>query len=111
MDIRITPLSYLASPGKPNTKINTRYSPNLSPLDNHNYSIRTKSSPATSSNQFLILPKKNRYKSPLVSGVTLNIPQPNRIADKKGVLLYQQVEKNKLLSEQPELVNRFHFRI
>ena len=37
--------------------------------------------------------------------------QPPTVADKKGGLLYQQTEKNKLFSNQSELVNRFNFRV
>ena len=32
-------------------------------------------------------------------------------ADKKGVLLYQQIERNKLFSNQSELLNRFNYKV
>lgn len=113
MEIRITPFSFLASPGSSKTKTNAIFNRNKTPLDKpsySNHSIRTKKTGSTNAKHFLILPKKNVNKLPVPPGISLSIPQQDSISDKKGILLYQQVERNKLFSNQSELVNRFHFK-
>ncbi len=37
--------------------------------------------------------------------------KPLGIADNKGVILYQQVERGNVFSNRVELVNRFHFKV
>ena len=50
-------------------------------------------------NNIFVLSKKN------------SIAQPTAVSDKKGVLLYQNVEKDKSFSNGGELINRFHFKV
>lgn len=40
-----------------------------------------------------------------------NIIQPKALVDKKGILLYQQIERNNLFSNNSELTNRFYFKV
>jgi len=36
---------------------------------------------------------------------------PREAEDKKGILLYQQIERNKIFNSGNELVNRFHLKV
>ena len=54
--------------------------------------------------------KKNLNNILLLTKKTI-INRPIALADKKGILLYQQQERNNLLSSGHELVNRFHFKV
>lgn len=101
MDIRITSAPSLTPKLKTNTKINSALYVN-------------KNSRATNKNSLLALPKVNTLNSikPKLSiKITSNLIQPQTQADRKGVLLYQQVERNKIFSNNSELINRFQFKV
>lgn len=118
MDARITPFSYLVSPNKSCTHTNAIYRRQKAPLVKSTYSAPAtaiKKPRSTNSDNLLILSKKN-IKPQLSLRTTSNIDQTAHIAqqrgvaDKKGILLYQQTERNKLLPNNSELVNRFYFK-
>lgn len=54
--------------------------------------------------------KNNKRVSLRLNTISGQIASSN-ITEKKGVLLYQQIERNKIFSEGTELVNRFHFKV
>lgn len=62
-------------------------------------SFPTKKTPKSNLNNLLVFSKK----TPAIRSVAT--------ADKTGLILYQQVERNKLNSKGVELVNRFHFKV
>ena len=120
MGVRVPHFSYLISPNESCTKTNAIYSRHKTPLEKSNYSalsIPIKNPRSTNSDGFLILSKKNIKKPQLSLRTASNIEesahitQQRGVADKKGVLLYQQIERNKLISNKPELVNRFNFKV
>ena len=104
MVIGLTPYSAIKSQPKLN------FAENRSSHTNFNKSLTNKTkllqlSPLTinklqpkKTNNFLVLSKK-----------TTEIHLRN-VADKKGVVLYQQVERSKLLSNGTELINRFNLK-
>lgn len=100
MDIRITPFT------------NLRTQPKTTIADDRNRFTDVNKSHKTTPKRLLlsITPKKN-LNNVLVLSKTTTVSQPIVAADKKGVLLYQQVERNKLFSNGPELINRFHFKV
>ena len=55
--------------------------------------------------------KPNIIKSQLSLKTTSNVIQPSIQADKKGVLLYQQIEGDKIFLSGNELTNRFQFKV
>lgn len=55
--------------------------------------------------------KTNDLNNILVLSKKKSITQPTAVSDKKGVLLYQNVERDKLFSNGAELINRFHFKV
>jgi len=46
----------------------------------------------------------------LIKRITVEL-KPLGITDNKGVVLYQQVERNNVFSNKVELVNRFHHKV
>lgn len=120
MDVRLTPYSArstqstLAAPRKTGTKTSYFYGHDQSQVSK---SIRTlptiqaKKTRSINNNSILVLSKKNISKPQFSIRTTSSVIQPATVADKKGVLLYQQVERNKLFSNQSELVNRFNYRV
>ena len=99
MDIRITPFSTSRSQPKPNL------------TDNRNRFTDFNKSPATKSRRLFLskIPAK-KLNNILVLSKKTTVAQPITVADKKGVLLYQQIEKNKLFSNGTKLINRFHLK-
>lgn len=101
MDIRITPYSTLRSYPKENL------------VDNRNRFTHINKSPTAKSKQLIFSTKisqpKNLNNIFILSKKT-SVVQPNALTDKKGVLLYQQIERNKLFSNGTELLNRFNLK-
>ena len=106
VDIRITPFSAARSQPKINIADNRNRLAHFSRSSPSNSKQLTSSSPARkntatkSLNDILVLTNKPELAQPSTT-----------IADKKGVMLYQQLERNKLFSNGTELINRFHFRV
>lgn len=101
MDIRITPFSTLRSQPKTNL------------ADNRNRFTDFNKSPATKSRQLILSTTKTPVKNLnniLVLSKKTTVTQPIAATDKKGLLLYQQIERNKLFSNGTELINRFHLK-
>ena len=101
MDIKITPFSTLRSQPKTNL------------ADNRNRFTDFNKSPATKSRQLLLPAKKTPIKNLnniLVLSGKATVAQSITIVDKKGILLYQQIERNKLFSNGTELINRFQHK-
>ena len=102
MELRITPLSHFATYNKTKAK-------------NSDSTFNTKK-PAT--NKSLLILSKTKVKQPSINKpqpsikLSSNIFQPISINNnRKGVLLYQQIERDNSFSNKGELVNRFHFKI
>lgn len=93
MDIRITPFSKFTA---------------LTPL-------KIKSS--TKNNENIIVVSQTKIKQAEFDKIqhsikqSSNIIQPKELVNKKGILLYQQIERNNLFSNNSELTNRFYFKI
>ena len=120
MDVRITPYSSkssysaLVSPRKNSAKTSYFYSgdrPQFERSKSTSPSIQTKKPGAIDSNSILILSKRKSDNPNFSIKITSSMIQPPTVADKKGVLLYQQIERNKLFSNQSELVNRFNYKV
>lgn len=119
MDVRITPYSTLSNstlvaPKKSSSKTNYLYSRDRTQFDKPKRTfptIQTKKRRSINNNSLLVLSKKNSKQPQFSIKITSSFNQPLAAADKKGVLLYQQVERNKLFSNQSELVNRFNYKI
>ena len=110
MELRITPLSHFATYNKTkaknndstfNTKLPTTFSTNK---------------PTT--NKSLLILSKEKIDQPSINKpqalikLSSNIFQPISVNnDRKGVLLYQQIEKDDFFSNRGEVVNRFHYKI
>lgn len=135
MDVRITPLSNFSSPTKASGKNNAvnirdqfnslnrnklefdklhndkpgtvRTSPALS---KHTFSFIPAKKPRASNDNLLVLSKNKLNPNRLSIKITSSRIQPAAVAEKKGVLLYQQLERNKLFSNGTELINRFNFK-
>ena len=101
VDIRITPFSTFSS------------HPKTSLADNRNRFTHINKSPATKPKQLLLstnkIPTKNLNNIFVLSRKS-TLVQPIAVTDKKGIFLYQQIERNKLFSNGAELVNRFHLK-
>lgn len=54
--------------------------------------------------------QSKKPKNILVLSKKTTVIQPRSVADKNGVVLYQQVERSKSLSIGSELINRFNLR-
>ena len=101
MDIKITPFSTLRSQPKTNL------------ADNRNRFTDFNKSPATKSRQLILSTTKTPVKNLnniLVLSKKTTVTQPIAATDKNGLLLYQQIERNKLFSNGTELINRFHLK-
>lgn len=105
MNIRITPFS------------NFRLQPKSVLIDNPNR-VKNFNKPAESKSKTLLVssfPTKKTPKSNLNNLLVFSKKTPAirsvATADKTGLILYQQVERNKLNSKGVELVNRFHFKV
>jgi len=115
--VRITPYSTystLVAPKRTSAKINYSYNRNSSQLERAKRTspnIQAKKTRSINNNSILILSKKNTSKPQFSIRITSSTIQPAAVADKNGVLLYQQIERNKLFSNQSELVNRFNYRV
>ena len=105
MDVRITSFSAFKSQPKTNFADKSARFSHLNELSTKKSKqllhspISTKKLSTKNLNDILISSKK-----------TFAI-EPRGKADKKGVLLYQQVEKNKLSLNGAELINRFHHKV
>lgn len=135
MDVRITPLSNFSSltkTSRKNTPVNIRdqfnsLNRNKIQLDKlRSNKLRTaKTQFAISKPPLSSVPEKKLRSangSLLVLSNNKNSPgrisikirsariQPPAVAEKKGVLLYQQLERNKLFANGTELINRFNFK-
>jgi len=138
VDIRITPISSFSPLTKSNSITNrdsNRNSFSTLNLSNRDTSLRNqllhdKTQPdkshylipakdlRSSNNQsLLLLSKKNTHTPQYSIKATSDMIQPasmagtSSVADKKNVLLYQQIERNKLFSNNSELVNRFNYKV
>lgn len=130
VDVRITPISQLVPLSKYNSNISSvnnrdRFSSlNLSGrsgsnrnlligrntrLDKSQYLKPPKS--IQSNNNLLLISRKSTSKPKLALMVTPNINQIPNATGKKKVLLYQQIEGNKLFSNNSELANRFNYKV
>ena len=103
MDIRIKPFS----PYIPNTKNRVKQSTNTFPSPNSDKSEKLSTQLSLTATT---APKKSAKNDLILSLRKITLARPMEGADKKGVLLYQQIERNKLFSNGTELVNRFHFK-
>lgn len=84
--------------------------------DNQNRFISINKSPKTKTKTLLFATtsenkKTNDLNNILVLSKKKPITEPTAVSDKKGVLLYQKVERDNLFSNGAELINRFHFKI
>ena len=70
---------------------------------------------SSSINNLLLISRKGASKPRIFLNVTPNlnqsINQSPSISGNKKVLLYQQIERNNLLSNNSELVNRFNYKV
>ena len=102
MDIRITPFSNF----EPLTKSRATHQ--------HSTNYQKKSRSIKTGNS-LTSPKRNVFqpaiKPKLSIKITSNTVQPSIAMNKKGILLYQQTERNKLYANGTELINRFNFKV
>lgn len=136
MDVRITPLSNFTSrlnASSKNNEVNNRNQFNA--LNRHKVELdklasdkprALRTSPAISKHTLSFIPAKNTRATngnllvftnnngnPTRFSIkmTSNGIQPAAVAEKKGVLLYQQLERNKLFNNGSELVNRFNYKV
>lgn len=139
MDVRVTPLSISRltpttknKPGTPTAYQQNRFSSfntghNLGKSGSKQSVLITRSNRlnqpqtfnsskrlATNDNLLLISRKgtsKPRVFLKVTPGLTQNINQLPATPGNKKVLLYQQIERNNLLSNNSELVNRFNYKV
>ena len=110
MELRITPLSHFATNNKTKAK-------------NNDSTFKTKlpttfSTNKLTTNKSLLILTKAKVAQPLVHKPQLSIKLPsstfqpiNINNNRKGVLLYQQIERDNFISNRGDLINRFHFKI
>ena len=103
MNIQITSFSSLTPLSKNKPKVNS---------DLYN----NKKLHSTNKNTLDVVPKVKAKKSNIINAqlslkTTSNIVQPSIQANKKGVLLYQQIEGDKIFLNGNELTNRFQFKV
>lgn len=130
MDVRITPYSNLVQLSNSRSKTSSVYSRNHSSsyntpnsdssnrilllknntrLDKPHY-LKPAKSIRSNNNNLLLITRKNS--NPQFSlNMSPNMIQPPSVAGNKKVLLYQQIERNKLSSDGAELINRFNYRV
>ena len=134
MDVRITPYSNLVQLSNSRSKTSSVYnhnrpsSLNTSNSDSSNRTLLLRSKtrldkphdlkPAKSirsnNNNLLLITKKNtkpQFSLKMSPNISSNMIQPPSVAGNKRVLLYQQIERNKLSSDGVELINRFNYRV
>lgn len=136
MDVRITPFSNFASLTKArgkNNSVNIRDQFNSLNRNKIQLDRLRSDKPRTTKTQFaiskhtlspvpakklrsannglLVLSNNKSNPSRLSIKITSSRIQPPAVAEKKGVLLYQQLERNKLFSNGTELINRFNFKV
>ena len=135
MDVRVTPISISrfttskkCKPGTPSVYQQKRISPHntghTTALGDTNQNVLvTKrnrldkpqtfntSKRINSNNNLLLVSKKGASKPRVFLKVIPNIHQSATVPAKKKVLLYQQIERNKLLENNSELVNRFNYKV
>lgn len=87
----------------------TRFIAKKIQLDKPQYLIPAKSL-RLNTNNLLLISKKNTNSPQLSLKITPNINQTPNVSGEKKVLLYQQIERNKLFSNNSELVNRFNYK-
>lgn len=101
MNVRITPLSSFSSRPDHN-KISIKQS---------NYSRATTQKTRTTNN-YPIASNKNVNHNQVPLKITLNLSQsPTTLMSKKGIVIYQQIERDKIFSEGVELTNRFSKKV
>ena len=136
MDVRITPYSRLVPLSKYHPKTNSVYSRNhpsslnTSNNDSSNRILLLKSKTRldrphylnppknirSNNNNLLLITRKNS-KPQFSLNMSPNMIQPansvqtSSVAGNKKVLLYQQIERNKLSLGGAELINRFNYRV
>ena len=110
MELRITPLSHFATYNKTKAKNNDSTFNTKNPT--------TFSTTKSTKNKSLLILSKIKADQPSInkpqSSIKLssNVFQPISISNnRKGVLLYQQIERDDSFSNRGELINRFHFKI
>jgi len=71
--------------------------------------------PTATKSKSLLIPDKKQTKKLnntfLLTNKKTMLVRPVVVADKKGVFLYQQIERDKSFSNGSELINRFHFKV
>lgn len=102
MNSRITPFTTLNT----QSKIDRTSKPNRFISPNKSTTTKSKS---------LLLPSKKQTKKLnnifLLTNKKTMLVRPVVVADKKGVLLYQQIERDKSFLNGSELINCFHFKV
>ena len=117
MDVRVTPFSTnssysaLVSPRKSSANTRYFYNSDRSQFERSIPSIQSKKSSSINNNNIPILPKRSSNNPNFSIKISSSMIQPSAVADKKGVLLYQQIERDKLFTNQSELVNRFNYKV
>lgn len=110
VDIRITPLSNVVK-SRPKSTQELNHSRFITAKK---LKQPTQATPLTkkkiAKNHLLVLSKKGINKPTLSVKTFSNRIQAPALADKKGVLLYRQIENNKLL-HGAELANRFNYKV
>lgn len=109
MDLRITPLANF-SPAK---KCSPGYAfrRNRGTVSNQD-NTPSLPAPAKTKKSVLLLPA-NKLKQPtaLLKISSPHIQTTSPLRNKSAMMLYQQIENNKMFTNGAELVNRFHYRV
>ena len=70
--------------------------------------------PSLTKPKLILIPEKQQTKKLNSLFIVTNkrplLAQPVTLGNKKEILLYQQIERDKSFSDRAELVNRFHFK-
>jgi len=107
VNIRITPFT------TSNTQSKIDQTPKPIRFINPNKSTTTKST--TTKSKLLLIPAKKQTtklnNTFLLTNKKTMLVRPVVVADKKGVFLYQQIERDKSFLNGSELINRFHFKV
>ena len=133
MDVRVTPTPRFISstkckPGTPAIYQQNRFStfnpgPNIRQGGSkqnlqitrtgrlNNPEIASPTKRAGPGNNLLLITKKSTSKPGLLVKIAPNINTAPAMAGNKKVMLYQQIERNKELSNNAELVNRFNYKV
>ena len=91
----------------------------ITPFSNATTLTKTSVKPRTANKNLLVTPKvklnqpsinKSRFSLELTSN-TIQPMEIRTLNNKKGILLYQNIERDNLFSNNVELVNRFHYKI